>query len=245
MILLSLNPAAKTGVILSIPRDLWVVYPAGLGEGKINSANVIGESRQYPGGGPAFAGRAVEGLLGIPIDYTILVNFDAFLTLVDVIGDVEVCPPAPIDDPKYPDGSYGYKPIHFDAGCQNLNAGRLLEYARTRATSGGDVDRSARQREVIYALRRKLLSLGGAGALLGNAQTLWDAVRLNIRTDLSLQELIELALVAETVPAENIRDGAIDYSHVLLREVDGEEVMVPIVTDISALVAELFSAPAQ
>jgi LCP family protein required for cell wall assembly len=244
MILLSLDPVAKTGAILSIPRDLWVVYPAGLGEGRINNANVIGEIRQYPGGGPTFAKLTVEGLLGLTVDYYLLVNFDAFITFVNAIGEVEVCPPAPIDDPKYPDGSYGYKPIHFDAGCQFLNAERLLEYARTRATSGGDVDRAGRQQEVMFAVRARILSVGGASGLLGRAETIWESVSQNVQTDMSFRDLIELSLLAEEVPGENIRNGAISYEHVRLgTAADGEQILIPIVTDILALIEELFRVP--
>lgn len=244
IILLSLDPIAKSGVILSIPRDLWVALPSGLGENKINTANLIGEARQYPGGGgPALAMATVEALLGIRIDYYMMVNFDAFLTFVSTIGDVEVCPPEPIDDPKYPDGSYGFKPIYFDAGCQALNAERLLEYSRTRATSRGDFDRASRQQEVMLAIREKVLTTGGATALVRNATTIWESVKDNVRTDLSLQDLIELALLAETIPAENIRNGAIGPGQVTTGVSPlGEDILIPISTEILALVRDLFRA---
>lgn len=242
MMVLSLKPSNKTGVMLSIPRDIYMTYPRGLGEGKINNANVVGETNQYPGGGPAFAKLAVETLLGIRIHYYILVNFDAFITVVDAIGEVEVCPPTEIDDPKYPDGSYGYKPVYFSAGCQNLPAERLLEYARTRATEGGDIDRAARQQEAILGIRQKVLSLGGATALLDQAPTIWESIQINIRTDLTLQDMINLALLAQTIPSENIRNETISYDRVLIRTgPNNEDILLPIQGDISALVAELFN----
>ncbi|MCQ3931996.1 MAG: hypothetical protein DPW16_16210 [Chloroflexi bacterium] len=242
IMLLSLNPLAKTGAILSIPRDLYVTFPSIGSEGKINTANIMGENIQYPGGGPEYAKQVIQGLIGINIDYYIMINFDAFITFVNAIGEVEVCPPAPIDDPKYPDGSYGIRPVHFDAGCQNLPAERLLEYARTRATEKGDIDRAARQQEVIFAVREKLMSLGGATGLFSKAQEIWESVSANVQTDMTFQELLELALVAEQIPRENIKNGSITYGEAIPQVgPNGEDILVPIVSDILALVAELFA----
>jgi LCP family protein required for cell wall assembly len=241
MILMSLDPVGKTAAVLSIPRDLWVAYPTGLGDGKINSANRVGDLRQYPGGGPELAKQTVGGLLGIRVHYYVLVNFDAFITFVNVIGDITVCPAQPIDDPKYPDGSYGYKPIYIEAGCQPMGPERLLEYSRTRATTNGDFDRSQRQQEVIMAIRQKIMTTGGASSLLENAFTIWESVQANVRTDLSPQELIELAALAETIPSENIRQAAVGPGEVLAGiSPTGEDILIPITSDILALVADLF-----
>lgn len=243
MMVLSLDPIAQTGVMLSIPRDLWIDYEGGYGlaADRINNANVAGESIQYPGGGPEFAKRTVERLIGQRIHYYVLVNFDAFITLVNVIGDVEVCPPAPIDDPKYPDGSYGYKHVTFEAGCQELGAERLLEYARTRATSNGDVDRAGRQQETILAIRQKVTTLGGVANFLTEALTIWDSIQANVRTDLNLNQLVALARLAQDIPPENIRNATIGYGEVELGTgPNGEEILVPIKSDILALVSELF-----
>lgn len=243
MIVLSLDPIAKTGAMLSIPRDLWVSIPGGFGESRINTANFIGDNPAiaYPGGGPALAMKAVEKVIGVPIDHYVLINFDSFITLVDVIGPIEVCPPEAIDDPKYPDGSYGYQPIYIEAGCQEMPAERLLQYSRTRATSGGDFDRAKRQQEVILAVRDKTLSLGGVTALLGDAFTLWESVSNNIKTDLTLDEMIALARAAQDV--EKICKGTIGTGEVLTGTgPDGSDILIPIGTDIISLVSDLFRA---
>ena len=67
MMLVSIDPVTKTGVFLSIPRDLWVNIPGGYGYGKINTAHAIGEGNKLPGGGPALAARTVSEFLGIPV----------------------------------------------------------------------------------------------------------------------------------------------------------------------------------
>ncbi len=244
IILLSLDPVGHTAAILSIPRDLWVEYP-GLGQsGRINGANIAGDNVNYPGGGgPAFAVRTVEKELGVKIQYYLLINFEVFNTFIDAIGPVEVCPPEPIDDDLYPDGSYGYITIHFDAGCQELDSEQLLQYARTRHQDS-DIGRAARQQEVILSVRNKVLSAGGVAALLPEAPALWESMQDNIRTNLSFEEMVRLGLRAEKIPSEEIRQAQISFDEVYLSTSDdGEAILVPIASDIRLLIEDLFRAP--
>lgn len=244
IMLFSLDPVGNTAAILSIPRDLWVEYP-GLGRaGRLNGANIVGDEISYPGGGgPAYAVRTVEKELGLKIQYYVLINFEVFTTLINAIGPVEVCPPEPIHDDRYPDGSYGYITIHFDAGCQELDAERLLQYARTRHQDS-DIGRAARQQEVILGVRKKILSAGGVTSLLPQAPALWESVQDNIRTNLTFEEMVRLALRAEQIPSENIRQGQISFGEVYESTTeDGEQVLVPIASDIRQLIEDLFRPP--
>ncbi len=241
IMLLSIDPIGKTAALLSIPRDLWVELP-GLGRAdRINTANIVGDDISYPGGGgPAYAVKTVERELGLKIQYYVLINFEVFTRLIDAVGPVEVCPPAPIDDDHYPDGSYGYLTIHFDAGCQELGAERLLQYARTRHQDS-DIGRAQRQQEVILAVRKKVLSAGGVAALLPEAPGLWQSVQDNIRTNLSFENMVSLALRAEQIPADNIRQGQISFGEVYASTTpSGDEILVPISSDILQLIEDLF-----
>src|SRR5204862_5039824 len=120
----------------------------------INTANSTGDSQGYPGGGPALAMETVHQALGITIDKYILINFDVFITLVQTVAPdgVQVCINQVIDDDHYPDAGLGTIHVHFDPGCQVLDAEHLLQYARTRATAGSDFDRAGRQQDVLRAL---------------------------------------------------------------------------------------------
>lgn len=245
LIILSMDPVAKTGAILSIPRDLWVTYPSLNNQaGRINGANIVGDQVSYPGGGgPELARKTAEAVLGIKVQYYVLINFEVFNKLIDAIGPVEVCPSAPIDDDRYPDGSYGYITIHFDAGCQELGSEKLLQYARTRH-GDSDIDRSSRQQEVILAVRNKILSTGGVMALLPKAQELWESMQNNIRTNLTFEDILSLAQKAQDVPQENIRQGQIGFEEVQLGQTaEGDEILVPIQTDILQLMQNLFRPP--
>ncbi len=244
MIVLSLDPAARTGAMLSIPRDLWVGIPGTNQQNRINTANYVGDDDllNYPGGGPGMAMTTVERLLGIPIDHYVLINFTAFTTFIDTLGNIEVCPEERIFTDRYPDGSYGYITIDIPAGCQAMDSTVLLQYARNRATDGGDFDRARRQQDVILAVRDEILSAGGVAALLGDAVTIWESVSDNVRTDLTLDELIALARAAADI--QDIRSATISEGEVLeATDSEGSRTLIPIQTDIFALVSELFRPP--
>ncbi|MBN2305033.1 MAG: LCP family protein [Anaerolineae bacterium] len=242
IILLSMDPLTQTAAILSIPRDLWVEMPGLNYTARINSANRLGDEINYPGGGgPVYAMKVVEQVLGLnKIDYFVLINFEVFTTLVDAIGPIEVCPNETIHDEQYPDGSYGYTTVHFDPGCQDLGAERLLQYARVRHNDS-DIKRSERQQEVILAVRDVVLSAGGVLDLLPQAVTLWESVQDNIHTNLTFEEMISLARAAQNIPRDNIRQGQITFAEVeISQSPDGDDVLVPIGTDIRLLVEDLF-----
>ncbi|NDJ61976.1 MAG: LCP family protein, partial [Chloroflexi bacterium] len=198
MIVASVDPARRTAGLLSIPRDLWVNIP-GFEPARINQANYLGDVNAFPGGGPALAARTITENLGIRVDHYIRVNFDVFTRVVDLVAPngVEVCPPEPIDDPDYPDAGYGFIAVYFDAGCQRLQSERLLQYARTRGTEGADFDRAARQQEVIRALAAEVLSAGGIANFISQIPNLWNELSGSYTTNLSLDEIIQLGLLAQ------------------------------------------------
>lgn len=249
IILFSFDPVRNTISMLSIPRDLWVSIP-GYEPSRINNANYFGDATNYPGGGPVLAMRAVEGTLGVSIDHYALINFETFLTLADTLisaigrPGIEICVPQEIDDPAYPmPDSFGTMRVHFPAGCQDMNAEQLLQYARTRH-GNSDFDRAARQQQIIRALRDEIISLGGVQALLAQAQTVWQAVQDGVRTDMTLDQIVSLALAVQAVPKENIRSAVLDQHYVTFeRTLDGAEVLVPQRESVRALVQMLFSPP--
>ncbi|MBN1285521.1 MAG: LCP family protein [Anaerolineae bacterium] len=249
MILLSLDPLRNTLSMLSIPRDLWVNIP-GYEPSRINQAHFFGDASNYPGGGPALAMRTVEQTLGVPVDHYVLVNFEVFLTLMDALikelpaGGVEICVAEEIHDERYPvPGSYDVMTVHFDAGCQLMNGEQLLQYARTRH-GNSDFDRSARQQQIIRALRDEIVSFGGIQVMLGQAQSLWEAVRDGLRTDLTLDQIIALGFAAQSVPPEAIHSAVIDSNYVSFGETpDYQQVLIPNRDSVRALAQMLFNPP--
>lgn len=243
MILISVDPVRKTAGVISIPRDLWVTIP-GFSLGRINTANALGDSSAFPGGGPALAAETVATNLGVRVDNYVLVNFHAFTTLVDLIAPdgIEVDVKEVIDDPHYPDAGYGTIAVHFDPGKQRLNAEKLLQYARTRATFGGDFDRARRQQEVLDAVRAYLLSAGGVANFVTQAPAIWEELSGSYKTNLTLKEIIGLGLLMNEIPRENIEFGVIDNLYVELGTTpQGEKILIPQQKAISDLIQRIFN----
>jgi polyisoprenyl-teichoic acid--peptidoglycan teichoic acid transferase len=215
MLVLTIDPVAKTAGILSIPRDLWVRIPAMDTDGKINTAHFLGDAYNYPGGGPALAVETVKQELGIPAAYYVRFNFDSFEKVVDAIGGVDICVAETIDDPEYPAlDNYGFDPLHIDAGCQHMNGALALKYARTRHT-GTDFDRAKRQQQVILAVRDKVIQQNLLPQLVAQAPSLLDTLQHAIKTNLSLDQIIQLAKLATQIDPKNIKQATIDENMVV------------------------------
>ncbi|MBK8029027.1 MAG: LCP family protein [Chloroflexi bacterium] len=242
MMIVSVDPVRKTVGMLSIPRDLWVQIP-GYQPSRINTANDIGDRDGYPGGGPALAARTVTENLGIDVDKYIRVNFDVFTTVVDLVAPsgVEVCPTQAIDDPTYPDAGYGFIHVTFPAGCQTLDATRLLQYARTRHTQNSDFDRAARQQEVIKSLRDTVMSAGGIANLIVHVPELWTELSDSYVTNLSQEELFALASLAQDIPRENIRSAVINQFYTTPQtNPNGDQVLILNYSAFRGLLQEVF-----
>ena len=244
MMLISVDPVAKTAVMLSIPRDLWVEIP-GYGVNKINTANFTGDSFDYPGGGPALAVKTIKYNLGIHVDYYVRLDFIAFETFIDTLGGVDMDVPEAIDDPEYPDGANGYEPFYLPAGRQHLNGHDALRYARTRHTEQGDIDRAKRQQQVIMAVRDKVLSLNMLPTLIAKAPLMYQTLNENVTTNLTLDQIIALALLGQDIPRENIQSVVIDYQYLTEGTTsDNQQVLIPLRDKIRELRDRLFTTAA-
>jgi hypothetical protein len=188
--------------------------------------------------------ETVETLLGVPIDYYLTVDFQGFVEGVDLIGGIVVNVEEDIDDPDYPDNCYGYEPFSISAGTQRVNGQTALKYARTRATFGGDVDRAGRQQEVLLAVRDQVLRVDQFPRLIAQAPQLWRTYNDNVNTNLSFDDAMQLALLMQDIPEENISTAILDYNYVYNETTpDGRQVLVPRRNEIRQLRDNLFTIP--
>jgi polyisoprenyl-teichoic acid--peptidoglycan teichoic acid transferase len=243
IIVASIDPISRSGAMLSIPRDLWVEIP-GYGVNRINQAYFLGQAYEYPGGGPQLARETVEAFLGIPIDYHIAVDFKAVVDFVDIMGGIVLDVPEGIVDPNYPDNCYGYDPFTIEPGRQRLDGATALKYARTRATFGGDIDRAGRQQAVVLAVRDQALQLSTLSQLVLRAGELWQSFQDNVDTDFRLDQILQLARLAQDIPPDRIRTAVLDFDYVYNDTTfDGQQVLVPLRDQIRTLRDELFAPP--
>jgi len=237
MILISLDPVNQRVGMLNIPRDLYVDIP-GYGLDRINTAYQNGEIEE-PGGGPRLAMQTVQYNFGIPVNEYAIVDFEAFIDVIDLIGGIDVNVVETINDPTYPDMSYGYDPFYLGAGWQHLDGATALKYARSRHNSD-DIDRQRRQQEVIYAIRDRVLAYDMIASLAPQAFTLWAELKAGIRTGLSLDQMLQLAWYVKDIPAENFSRGVVDWQHVIPTNWQGMDILVPNRDKLGQLMVTVF-----
>jgi len=219
MMVLSFDPKTNTVTQFNIPRDLYVSVPGGPGgttwKSKVNGilSTIMKwdkptqddldpkyrftNPQEQQAAGANLAANTVQGILGIKVDYWIMMNFNAFRTLVDKMGGVNVCVDRAFEDDNYPvndndqiDASV--MTIKFEAGCQVMNGERAIQFARSRKSNseeGGDFARSARQMKVVAAIKDDILKKN----LVGNALGYMDALQGNLRVSMDPGDMFALA----------------------------------------------------
>ncbi len=244
MMILTVDPIGLSASALSLPRDLWVEIP-GYRVDRINQAHYLGELNEHPGGGAGLAMETVESLLGVEVDYYAAINFDGFVQFINHIDGIRVDVPEAIDDPIYPDSCYGHDPFEIDAGEQNMNGQIALKYARTRATSGGDIDRAKRQQLVLLAIRDKIMQFDMVPKLMLESPQLWQTFQNAVGSNMSLDEALQLALLMKDIPRDSISTAVINYEMAQpYTTPDGQQVLVPVRENIRGLRDQLFRPPA-
>jgi polyisoprenyl-teichoic acid--peptidoglycan teichoic acid transferase len=206
LLVISLDPATKTAVMISIPRDTsyFRLYSGGTYTGKINSlmtAAYLSPTR-YPDGPIRTLTREVGYLLGIPIHYYAAIDLAGFRRMIDLVGGVDVVNPQPIQDPLYDwlDGSSNG--FYLTAGPHHLNGRLALAYVRSRQGQGdSDYSRAARQQQVLVALKQKMIQ----PAMLTKLPALLDAAAQTIKTDFPPDRVSDMIDIGKALPNSAIQ----------------------------------------
>jgi LCP family protein required for cell wall assembly len=237
IILLTLDPITKTAGMLSIPRDMWVNIP-GFGYSRINTAWTMGEAARLPSGGPGLAMETVSQFIGVPVHYYVQVDFDTFISFIDLINGIDIY----IDEEMTLELTGGGRD-HIELPCcgvQHMNGKRALAYARCRkesqGCSGGDVGRAERQQKVIMAIRDKVLDPKQFPMLLAQAPQIYDTFSAGVHANMSLEDAMKLAVLAKDIPIESIKRGVIDNNMALFATVTLDGVQASVLRPIPDLI---------
>ena len=238
LMLLYLDAEAKRAFLLSIPRDLYVEVP---GHGHTRAGNVyrLGQ-RDGATSGLVLARETMSSTLGLPVQHAALVRFESFVALVDAIGGLDVEVSHPIEDPTFPNGAGGYDPLFIPAGTHHFDGALALRYARTRVVPASGFDRSSRQQQLILAAHDRIAQTALLSGLVAQAPTLWSAIAGGLETDLSLSDVIDLALLASDLSADHISAATLGECCTLQHTTPaGERVLLPQPDGIEALIEGL------
>ena len=245
MIYVRVDPRTKIVGMVSIPRDLWVDIP-GHGYDRLNTADYLGETQGYPGGGPALLNETLLLNLGIGFDHFVRVNFEGFKQIVDILGGIDVDVECSVElwgaDPDKPGE---WKQIgYIGAGMQHMDGPRALRYAQCRYKTPV-FDRDRRQQKVLFAVRSRVMELGIPG-LLPRALELLVTMREMVQTDLGPSEILTLAQLVPEVQPSSVNRAYIDLTMATeWTTPEGAWVMLPHREKIAPVIMGMLDPPAE
>lgn len=172
LLVATLNNKDKTVKLVSIPRDSYVYIPDRGRNDKITHAHAFG-------GVPGTI-DTVEGMLDIPIDYYVKMNFNAFIEVVDALGGIEAEVPYKLTELDENDK----RTVNLEPGFQELNGTQALALARTRKQDN-DLERGKRQQMILQSLMKEAFSLKS----VSKYGDVIDAVGDNMKTNMTFNEM--------------------------------------------------------
>lgn len=142
MIVVSINEETGRIALTSLLRDTYLTIP-GYPNNRLNAA--------YAFGGVSLLQKTIKQNFDIEIDRYITVDFEAFTTVINILGGIEL-------ELTDMDCKNVFPGQNKPAGKYNLNAEEALTYTRWRKGSD-DFDRTSRQRTVMLTVIRRMLGM--------------------------------------------------------------------------------------
>ena len=175
----TVNPKTSTILLTSVPRDFYVTTACDAGDGCMEGA--LDKITHTGIHGTNTTKRTVEKLLGIEINYTFKVGFDAVTELVDAVGGVDVT--------VAPGYAYSNSQITIHEGVNHLNGAQALEYARERyAYAEGDRQRTKNQQQVLMGIVNEAIK----PSVITKYASIMDAMSNTFSTTMSNDEISDL-----------------------------------------------------
>jgi len=228
----SIGRVEKNVAMVSLPRDLWVKADAGKGSHfmKINAVYAVDGVDELV--------RVAEEVLGMPVHYYAVVDFNLFKDSINILGGVEVDVENSFVDFEYPiegreadlcgrtseeigkmEGYVSsaifpcrYETVSFEKGKQIMDGETALKYVRSRKGSNGegtDFARSHRQQTVIMAIKNKMLSLETLIDLPKLAE-LYTTYADHVDTNIGVSEVQGFYLLSQQIDFSSVRSIVLD-----------------------------------
>ncbi len=184
--------------ILEFQRDLWVDIPFiaddlnGLSQGKLNQSYLFGQPGYHywddPSAGPGLLALTLNQNFGAHSDHYVSVNMRTFENIVNAVGGIDL----------HIKTEEEAKATGLPIGVTHLDGAGALKVARNREE--GTFERGNNQNRVLCALRKKLTSPN----VVTKIPDLIESFRDNIVTDLTPQQITQLACIGAKIRPENI-----------------------------------------
>ena len=198
IIVLNYNFDKNRAVLFGIPRDIW----SNTLKDKINSAYVYGEAVKK-GGGLILAKAEVGSIIGLPIQYGVVVDFDDYKRIVDYLGGINIEIEQSFVDKRYPikgkedndclgDEEYKcrYETVKFKKGLNKMDGETALKFIRSRnaiGAEGSDFGRIKRQQLVFNSIQAEVFNQIGFFNL-NKMKDLYNTTNSFLERDISNQQ---------------------------------------------------------
>jgi len=238
IMIVRIDPEQNRAAVLSFQRDLYVTIAGTNSKRKINAAYVRDD--------PTRLAFTIAANFGVAADHYVQVDFCAFKEVVDALGGVTV----PFLNAARDENTGLYVP---EPGCVTLDGWGALRYVRSRyyefwdgerwvADGTSDFGRIARQQDfarrvLAEALDTGLLSPSGARALISATR---DYVAVD--TELSVGRMLAFAGVLADLDPTAIPTYQVEVTDA---DVNGESVLMPVMSDEMEAVLRIFRGEAQ
>lgn len=173
IMILTIDNINKKLKVTSLMRDMLVKID-GHGEEKLNHA--------FAYGGPTKTIETIQNNFGIKLHNYVIVDFNAFVKVIDAINGIEVTiKDYELDElNKYIlDGGGSEKDLLPAPGTYNLNGYQALSYARIRKVGNGEYERTERQRAVLQIALEKVKDMSTV-KLVSLLNELFPYIKTNI-----------------------------------------------------------------
>lgn len=197
MILCSFRKSTGEITMVSFLRDLYVQIP----DYKGNSYRDNRLNAAYAFGGMELLDAALKENFGVIIDANIEVDFDGFISVIDILGGVDIS--LTQEEADYMNRGNKW---NLTAGVNHFNGEQALAYSRIRYI-GTDFGRTNRQRNVLNSLFQSLKNKS-----LPEVISLINEIFPLLTTDMTNSEIISYATeLLPTVSQGNIETLYIPY----------------------------------
>ena len=203
LFVLTMDLNTKKMTMLSIPRDTYahIVGTKTNWHFKINSA--------YETGGPDRTVATVNEFLGTSATHYLVLNIDATKKMVDALGGVDLN----VEHAMHYHDHWGHLSVDLEPGFQHLNGDQAVGFARYRhpdagkkpSPEDGDDRRIYRQHVLLRAMVAKAKNF----ANVTQAPHLVDVAMSSVRTDLTRQQLFDLAAIFKGVQQDDIKTASL------------------------------------
>ncbi len=254
IMILHVDPKAKSASLLSLPRDLWVEI-AGQGiHQRINAALGLGGGGTS---GPATLISTIEENFQIPINHYVEVDFAGFEDLISAIDGVPIYFPTGVRDFDPSDG-LAHTAIDIPKpGCYTLQPEQALAYARSRHLqyqevpgdtdswtndNGNDLGRIRRQQDFIRRVLQRAIAKGIRDPLVMNRLVNAGVKSVRMDDSLSAGDILKLGRTYRSFDPKELKTTQLPVYNLMI---NGASVLKPQMPEAESVLAPFQSGSAK